>query len=98
MRKFFLLRHTDVNLNSGTGCVAQGVIFDQGGMCSMTWLTPFKTVTVFDSIVTVKKLHGHDGKTEVIIEGVKKDAKKYEYCLEQLALKKSIARHEEGEE
>ena len=75
MRKFYLLRHTDVNGFSGTGCVAEGILFDDG-TGAMTWLTPMKTVTVFMKMADIRTMHGHDGKTEVIIEG----KKKFEEC------------------
>ena len=70
MRKFYLLRHEDVNGYSGTGVVAEGVIFDDG-TGAFTWLTPMKTVTTFWKMADIRKMHGHDGKTEVIIEGKK---------------------------
>lgn len=68
MKTFYLLRHEDVHDNTGEGVVAEGVIFDNG-MCAMTWLSNVKTVTVFQKITEVKKIHGHGGRTEVIIEG-----------------------------
>jgi len=71
MRKFYLLRHEDVNGYSGTGVVAEGVIFDDG-TGAFTWLTPMKTITVFMKMADIRNMHGHDGKTEVIIEGKKK--------------------------
>lgn len=71
MKKFYLLRHEDVNGYSGTGVVAEGIIFDDG-TGAFTWLTPIKTVTTFWKIADIKYMHGHDGKTEVIIEGQKK--------------------------
>lgn len=67
MKLFYLLRHQDVNGQSGTGVVAEGVIFDSG-RCAMTWLSEIQTVTVFDSIVEIGKLHSHEGRTEVIVE------------------------------
>jgi hypothetical protein len=70
MRKFYLLRHEDVNGHSGTGVVAEGVIFDDG-TGAFTWLTPMKTVTTFWKMADIKRMHGHDGKTEIIIEGNK---------------------------
>ena len=78
MRKFYLLRHEDVNGHSGTGVVAEGVIFDDG-TGAFTWLTPIKTVTTFWKMADIRKMHGHDGKTEVIIEGSNK--KKYDECV-----------------
>ena len=71
MRKFYLLRHEDVNGHSGTGVVAEGVIFDDG-TGAFTWLTPMKTVTVFMKMADIRLMHGHDGRTEVIVEGKKK--------------------------
>lgn len=77
MRRFFLLRHEDVNGFSGTGVVAEGVIFDDG-TGAFTWLTPMKTVTTFWKMADIRHMHGHDGKTEVVIEGTNK--KKFEEC------------------
>lgn len=89
MKTFYLLRHEDVNGNSGTGVVAEGVIFDNG-QAAMTWLTEFNTVTVFAKVADIKKLHSHEGKTEVVVENVKKDAKKFEMCKELAKLKKDL--------
>lgn len=80
MKTFYLVRHIDVNGLSGTGVVAEGIIFDSK-MCAMTWLTKYPTVTVFPNVSTVKNLHGHEGATEVIIEG---KSKKFEKCKELL--------------
>ena len=82
MRKFYLLRHEDVNGHSGTGVVAEGVIFDDG-TGAFTWLTPIKTVTTFWKMADIRKMHGHDGKTEVVIEGSNK--KKYDDCVAAVA-------------
>lgn len=68
MRKFYFLRHEDVNGFSGTGVVAEGVIFDDG-TGAFTWLTPRKTVTTFWDMADIDFMHGHNGKTDVIIEG-----------------------------
>lgn len=95
MKLFYLLRHEDVNGNSGCGVVAEGVIFDNG-QAAMTWLTDISTVTVFAKISDVKKLHGHEGKTEVVIENVKKDEKKFENCRNMAKLKKDIKDRKEG--
>lgn len=98
MRNFYLLRHEDVHNNSGTGVVAEGTIYDNG-LGSMTWLTDEPTMTCFvGGIRGVRKLHGHDGKTEIIIQGVKKDAKKFEYCQDAVRTKKSKRRHEEAQD
>ena len=68
MKRFYLLRHEDVHDQSGTGVVAEGIVFDSG-MAAMTWLTNDSTVTIFLKVSTIKKLHGHKGKTEFVLEG-----------------------------
>lgn len=79
MKVFYLLRYEDVHGNTGNGLVAEGIIFDSG-MCAMTWLTEYPTVTVFRKITDVKKIHGHEGRTEVIVQG---QSKKFDFCVEE---------------
>jgi hydroxymethylpyrimidine/phosphomethylpyrimidine kinase len=88
MKAFYLLRHEDVHGNSGTGVVAEGVIF-YDGTGAFTWLSPEKTVTTFQSIQTIKRLHSHQGRTEIVIEGgrTKKAQEKFNRCKE-LAIEK----------
>ncbi len=66
VRAFCLLRLNDINGHSGTGIVAQGIIYPNGWV-SMCWLTDTASVTFYESIDVVKKLHGHDGATKVIV-------------------------------
>lgn len=89
MKAFYLLRHEDVHSNSGTGVVAEGVIF-WDGTGSFTWLTNEKTVTTFASIQTIKRLHSHGGRTEVVIEGGHSKAakEKFERCREAAQARK----------
>lgn len=87
MKTFYLLRHEDLHGHAGTGVVAEGVIFDDGGAV-MTWLTKWKTVTTFENILAVDELHSHAGRTEVVIEGNRKNVKKFELCKAQAKLKK----------
>ncbi len=65
MRRFYLQREVDATGTSGTGKVAEGVMF-QCGRVAMTWLSHFGTVSVYDNIQVVTHLHGHDGATSVI--------------------------------
>lgn len=65
MKLFELRRTEDESGISGTGTVAQGVIFDNG-TCVLTWLTEHTSVAVYASIDTVVKIHGHGGKTRVV--------------------------------
>lgn len=92
MKKFYLLRHIDVNGNSGTGVVAEGVIFDNG-LAAMTWLSEEPTVTTFVFPKSVKKLHGHNGATEVILEG--KDDR-FEPCQTRLRLERKAKKNEKA--
>jgi hypothetical protein len=65
MRRFQLWRDDDETGTSGPGLVAEGCEFSSG-MCALTWLTPFKTVSMWDSIKAVEIVHGHNGKTRVV--------------------------------
>ena len=66
-KTFYLHRTEDESGVSGTGRIAQGIIFDNGKV-AMTWLSEHPSVTVYDNIGEVKAIHGHEGKTEVIME------------------------------
>lgn len=65
MKLFELHRDEDETGVSGTGVVAQGVIFDNG-RCSLTWLTAHTSVATYDSIADVIAIHSHGGKTRVV--------------------------------
>ena len=54
---------------SGTGCVAQGVEFDNG-KCALTWLSEISSVAVYDKIEDIEKIHGHGGKTQIVFTAV----------------------------
>lgn len=65
MRLFELQRDSDASGISGTGRVAQGVIFDNG-WCALVWLTEHTSVAFYTSIAEVVAIHGHGGKTRVM--------------------------------
>jgi hypothetical protein len=67
MKMFYLKRAEDESGVSGTGRVAQGFVFDNGKV-SVTWLSEHPSVTVYDNLGEVTAIHGHGGKTEVIME------------------------------
>jgi hypothetical protein len=67
MKIFYLNRTEDESGVSGTGRVAQGFIFDNGKVC-VTWLSEHPSVTVYDNIGEVRAIHGHQGKTEIVME------------------------------
>lgn len=66
MKLFELRRHVDETGISGTGVVAQGVIFDNG-RCAMMWLTENVSMGVYDDIQKVIAIHGHQGQTSVVV-------------------------------
>lgn len=63
-KPFYLVRLEDESGVSGTGRVAQGVIFDNGKV-TLTWLSDHPSVCVYDNIGEVRAIHGHEGKTEI---------------------------------
>lgn len=67
-RSFFLNRKVDETGISGTGRVAEGVLF-RNGKCVISWLTEHTSVAVYDSMGQVVAIHGHNGKTEVVFDG-----------------------------
>ena len=67
MRLFYLQRDIDESGVSGTGKVAEGVIFSDG-KCAMRWLTETASTAFYDSLKDVELIHGHGGKTKVRIE------------------------------
>src|SRR4051812_5799748 len=97
MKTFYLMRSEDVHGNSGTGVVAEGIIFDSG-MVAMTWLSDIPTVTSFRRIQDVAKLHGHEGRTIVIVEGNRRQKKQFEKCQDVVRIKKSVKRVKELKE
>ena len=66
MKIFYLNRTEDESGISGTGRVAQGFIFDNGKVC-VTWLSEHPSVTIYDNIGEVRAIHGHAGKTEIVM-------------------------------
>lgn len=68
MKLFHLDRIEDETGISGTGRVAEGVVFSDG-TCAMRWLTAHKSTAVYSSVDDVKTIHGHGGRTRVVVEG-----------------------------
>jgi hypothetical protein len=66
LKPFHVQRHHDLHGNTGTGIVAEGVILSSG-KCVLQWLGKVASVSVFDSIEEVISIHGHDGKTVVVM-------------------------------
>mgnify|MGYP007070612307 CR=1 FL=1 len=64
MKKFYLYRKEDETGVSGTGIVAEGVIF-HNGVCALCWRSDHPSVAIYQSIDEVKFIHGHHGKTVI---------------------------------
>lgn len=66
-RCFSLERAKDPTGVSGTGRVAWGVVFITGKVV-VNWCVPNKpqSVTVYDDLDEVERVHGHDGLTRVV--------------------------------
>lgn len=67
MRLFYLDRATDVSGISGTGKVAEGVVFGDG-QCVIRWLGKVHSIAVYPTMQDLMKVHGHDGATTVVFE------------------------------
>ena len=66
-QRFVLLRHEDETGVSGTGVVAEGVLFTNG-VVALHWTSEFPTSVVFHhrGMESVEHVHGHNGKTEIV--------------------------------
>lgn len=65
MRRFHFNRTEDQSGVSGTGRVAEGVLFDNG-LIALSWMSIHKCVNVYASVAEMQAVHGHEGKTELI--------------------------------
>ena len=64
---FHLLRLEDETGVSGTGWVAEGVVFSTGWV-ALQWLTETPSMTFYPSIESVEAIHGHGGLTRIIYD------------------------------
>lgn len=96
MKTFYLLRHEDLHGHSGLGVVAEGVIFDNG-LVALTWLSKWKTITMFSNIKEVHDLHNHGGRTELVIENQKGEGQfeKFAACKAEAKTKKTALKRKE---
>ncbi|MGW4071393.1 hypothetical protein [Nocardia grenadensis] len=63
---FQLHRDRDLTGYSGTGVVADGVVWPDGTV-SMRWRGPVRTTVEAASLTDIELIHGHDGATHVVI-------------------------------
>jgi hypothetical protein len=64
-RAFYLERREDPSGVSGTGRVAEGVVFSNGWV-ALVWLSACPSLAFYPSIENVEAIHGHGGKTRLI--------------------------------
>ena len=69
MKTFKLVRKEDVSGVSGTGEVAEGVIFHDGQV-ALSWFGRHHTLEIAPNIDDVIAIHGHEGKTTVVYTDV----------------------------
>ncbi|MEU1986130.1 hypothetical protein [Nocardia sp. NPDC019395] len=63
---FQLHRDRDRTGYSGTGVVADGVVWPDGTV-SMRWRGPVRTTVEAASLTDIETIHGHDGATRVVL-------------------------------
>jgi hypothetical protein len=66
-RRFVLMRDEDETGVSGTGVVAEGVLFS-GDVAALRWTSQWPTSVVFHDrgMEAVEAVHGHGGKTRIV--------------------------------
>ena len=64
-RPFVLRRGEDVSGVSGTGDVAEGVVFGDGTV-ALRWRSETASTVLWSSLVDALTVHGHDGRTTVV--------------------------------
>ena len=63
-RRFIMNRSKDESGISGTGIVAEGLQFSSK-KCVISWLSDTPSIEIYDSIEEVKRIHGHQGETQI---------------------------------
>lgn len=66
IKEFHLLRIEDQTGVSGTGVVARGVVLPSGSAV-LEWSTFHSSICIYKNISDVEAIHGHHGKTLVIM-------------------------------
>lgn len=66
MKLFHFYRREDETGVSGTGPVVEGVQFSNG-WCVLRWISDKSSLGFYQSIQEVEAIHGHGGKTEIVI-------------------------------
>lgn len=64
-RRFYLQRHTDVTGASGTGRVADGVLWPDG-TATVRWRGDRASTVHWDRVADAEAIHGHGGATTIV--------------------------------
>jgi hypothetical protein len=64
VRNFVLVRDKDVTGRSGTGIVAEGVVF-MDGIVILKWLCEPYALGIYESLEDMISVHGHEGLTHI---------------------------------
>lgn len=64
MQPFLLVREIDVSGVSGTGVVAEGVLFSNGKVV-LAWQTTYQSVATYDSLADCARIHAHGGASRI---------------------------------
>jgi hypothetical protein len=65
IRTFRLQRDEDESGVSGTGIIAEGVLFSNA-RAVLSWLTIHKSIGIYESLAEMIAIHGHGGKTRIV--------------------------------
>jgi len=65
-KEFYLLRAEDISGISGTGLVARGCVFPSG-VAILEFNSLHSSINHYKSLNDVLLIHGHDGKTKIMI-------------------------------
>lgn len=71
MRTFELHRDVDETGISGTGVVAEGVIFSDGPVVLRWIVGEHRSTVIWPSIDAVEAIHGHGGRTRIVYTATK---------------------------
>lgn len=66
IKEFHLVRINDETGISGTGVVARGVVLPSGAVV-LEWQTFHSSICVYKNLGDVEAIHGHNGKTLVVL-------------------------------
>lgn len=66
VRVFYLQRDEDVSGVSGTGIIARGAILPTGRVV-LEWTSNHPTLEVHNNVNEVELIHGHGGRTRIIM-------------------------------